>query len=404
MMKWGRKKPSMSPSPSRSTSISHAFPISWLSKLKQMGGISQHKHTKENRKGKGKLNPESGSSSPWPAASWKDGRFYCGDEDSYWRLSFGEDRLLQGEKSGVGLKSVRYDSDDELKLPFSSCENCNSIAMEMAGRGEIYKFSDMVSDGRKRRELPRNVEVSHEIVTPNRGAKERAVKELKIPRRKAVKIQAIESDHHHQQQSIASDLRKSRKSNVSTIEEDCVFEALTLKETNGQSKEKSREWQNLKDMKVKELGSKGERGRDSVYISRKPQRRTKQNGKVRAYSPRTAARVECKIKALEDMKKAKIKMMKKKTKGGEVEERTTFDSFAVVKCSFDPQQDFRDSMVQMITEKGIRQAEELEELLACYLTLNSDQYHDLIIKVFRQVWFELNQVYFVPDFQNAPGC
>ncbi|KAL2925588.1 Transcription repressor OFP5 [Bienertia sinuspersici] len=43
-------------------------------------------------------------------------------------------------------------------------------------------------------------------------------------------------------------------------------------------------------------------------------------------------------------------------------------SFAVVKSSRDPQQDFRDSMIEMIMEKRIRQPEELEELLACFLT------------------------------------
>ncbi|KAJ0082898.1 hypothetical protein Patl1_10432 [Pistacia atlantica] len=64
---------------------------------------------------------------------------------------------------------------------------------------------------------------------------------------------------------------------------------------------------------------------------------------------------------------------------------TDLESFAVVKTSFDPQKDFRDSMNEMIMEKKISQPEELEELLACYLTLNSDEYHDLIIKVFRQV-------------------
>ncbi|OAY62899.1 Transcription repressor OFP5 [Ananas comosus] len=66
------------------------------------------------------------------------------------------------------------------------------------------------------------------------------------------------------------------------------------------------------------------------------------------------------------------------------------ERFAVVKCSRDPQRDFRESMVEMIWEKGIERPEELERLLACYLTLNADEHHDVIVKVFRQVWFELN--------------
>jgi|UniRef100_A0A2N9FK56 uncharacterized protein (TIGR01568 family) len=68
------------------------------------------------------------------------------------------------------------------------------------------------------------------------------------------------------------------------------------------------------------------------------------------------------------------------------------DSFAVVKSSFDPQRDFRDSMVEMIVENNIRASKDLEDLLACYLSLNSDQYHDLIIKVFKQIWFDLTDI------------
>ncbi|KAG6530408.1 transcription repressor OFP1-like [Zingiber officinale] len=66
------------------------------------------------------------------------------------------------------------------------------------------------------------------------------------------------------------------------------------------------------------------------------------------------------------------------------------ERFAVVKCSCDPQRDFKESMVEMIWQKGIGRPEELESLLACYLSLNSDEHHDVIVKVFRQVWFELN--------------
>lgn len=65
------------------------------------------------------------------------------------------------------------------------------------------------------------------------------------------------------------------------------------------------------------------------------------------------------------------------------------ESFAMVKASFDPEKDFRDSMKEMIVENNIRASRELEELLACYLSLNSSQYHDLIIKAFEQIWFTL---------------
>ncbi|XP_074576255.1 transcription repressor OFP1-like [Curcuma longa] len=65
-------------------------------------------------------------------------------------------------------------------------------------------------------------------------------------------------------------------------------------------------------------------------------------------------------------------------------------AFAVVKASSDPQKDFRNSMMEMIVEHNIRASTDLEELLACYLSLNSDEYHDLIVKVFKQILFDLN--------------
>ncbi|XP_023518285.1 transcription repressor OFP1-like [Cucurbita pepo subsp. pepo] len=69
--------------------------------------------------------------------------------------------------------------------------------------------------------------------------------------------------------------------------------------------------------------------------------------------------------------------------------RSLSDSLAVMKSSYDPQKDFRESMVEMIVENNIRGSKDLEDLLACYLCLNADEYHDLIIKVFKQIWFDL---------------
>ncbi|XP_059306899.1 transcription repressor OFP1-like [Lycium ferocissimum] len=69
--------------------------------------------------------------------------------------------------------------------------------------------------------------------------------------------------------------------------------------------------------------------------------------------------------------------------------RSVGESFAVVKSSKDPQKDFMESMVEMIVENNIRTSKDLEELLASYLSLNSDQYHDLIIKAFKQIWFDI---------------
>ncbi|CAN6337301.1 unnamed protein product [Urochloa humidicola] len=65
------------------------------------------------------------------------------------------------------------------------------------------------------------------------------------------------------------------------------------------------------------------------------------------------------------------------------------ESFAVVKASADPRRDFRESMEEMIAEKGIRGAADLEDLLACYLALNAAEHHDLIVEVFEQIWASL---------------
>ncbi|KAG9455324.1 hypothetical protein H6P81_008228 [Aristolochia fimbriata] len=73
------------------------------------------------------------------------------------------------------------------------------------------------------------------------------------------------------------------------------------------------------------------------------------------------------------------------------------ESVAVVKESDDPLSDFRRSMLQMIVEKEIVGAEELAELVRRFLSLNSPQHHDLILRAFAQIW---NQVF--SRYQDAP--
>lgn len=68
------------------------------------------------------------------------------------------------------------------------------------------------------------------------------------------------------------------------------------------------------------------------------------------------------------------------------------DGFAVVKSSIDPISDFKESMVEMIVENNIRESKDLENLLACYLSLNSSEYHDLIVKAFEQIWYDMAQL------------
>ncbi|KAI4347126.1 hypothetical protein L6164_007969 [Bauhinia variegata] len=61
------------------------------------------------------------------------------------------------------------------------------------------------------------------------------------------------------------------------------------------------------------------------------------------------------------------------------------DTFAVVKRSSDPYNDFRTSMVEMILEKQIFAPSELENLLQCFLSLNSHHHHKVIVEVFTEI-------------------
>lgn len=64
-------------------------------------------------------------------------------------------------------------------------------------------------------------------------------------------------------------------------------------------------------------------------------------------------------------------------------------SYAMVKSSDDPRSDFLDSMAEMIDQNGIRDPSDLEDLLACYLSLNSVECHGIIIDAFEQIWTSL---------------
>ncbi|XP_030522201.1 transcription repressor OFP6-like [Rhodamnia argentea] len=59
---------------------------------------------------------------------------------------------------------------------------------------------------------------------------------------------------------------------------------------------------------------------------------------------------------------------------------------AVAKDSNDPYRDFRDSMLQMILEQEIYSRDGLQELLHCFLQLNSARYHAVIIRAFTAIW------------------
>ncbi|XP_068655534.1 transcription repressor OFP7-like [Aristolochia californica] len=62
------------------------------------------------------------------------------------------------------------------------------------------------------------------------------------------------------------------------------------------------------------------------------------------------------------------------------------ESFAVVKRSEDPYEDFRRSMLEMILEKQMFNADDLVQLLPCFLSLNAEVHHGAIVEAFSDIW------------------
>ncbi|XP_017979425.1 PREDICTED: transcription repressor OFP5 [Theobroma cacao] len=390
MMKWGRKKSSSSSYSSRLPSLSRVLPTAWLSTFKRMSINSEPKPAKDRQKGMSNAVP--GRSSKFAGGG---ARFYGGDGEAFWRLSFGEDSA-DGKTSKSLLRSAWYDSDDELDFAPSSCQSCGSNATRTKEKEETQKFSNMACDVKKMKEFRRDTQIlpdvnmyKEEKATVVKTPRSRTIteKDLKL---KKTNERAMEEKRVKRQNKSGEAQQKSAKSVGKNTLDPEPMRTIPMTER-----------ENLKlTEKLSKVKVKSDKQRKSLYMSGElPRRRMKQNNKVRVFSPRTASRVEiCKIKALEDMKKAKLKMKAAKQKT--ISRRTGLENFAMVKCSFDPEKDFRDSMVEMIMEKRISQPEELEELLACYLTLNSDAYHDLIIKVFQQVWLDLDQASSDTDLRN----
>jgi uncharacterized protein (TIGR01568 family) len=72
---------------------------------------------------------------------------------------------------------------------------------------------------------------------------------------------------------------------------------------------------------------------------------------------------------------------------------------ALVKSSYDPRQDFKESMKEMMRARNLETAAQIVGLLCCYLALNSAPNHRTIVDAFNEVWCELFRV--EPDRRNA---
>lgn len=413
---WGRKKPPSSHAPSKAPLISHVFPTSWISKFKQKINHSETKPRKA--KPKGLSNYPSMNSSKYAmgggtGSSSNGGKFYgFEDDEQFWRFSFKQDSSQEKNKSRDVLQSVWYDSDDEYEVSSSSFRKFRRNALIEDTQGQKLNAMKICTREKDKERFYRDKQVV--LRTPRR--KNAANLNLNKMGREGFVNKALESGRYSgKAETIASNRERYsyhvppielRNSRLKKIEEEAKY----FEESEEEIFEEkiSTLQQNLKELEIEKMKSKSEKQRKSLYITRELQRRrAKQcSNKVRTYSPRTASRLEvCKIKAIEDMKKEKLKMKKKEAKKTRMESTASLDdSFAVVKCSYDPQKDFRDSMIEMIVENKINQPEQLEELLACYLSLNSDEYHDLIIKVFRQLWFDIDQTCLITNSQNEQHC
>ncbi|CAN4099197.1 unnamed protein product [Withania somnifera] len=58
------------------------------------------------------------------------------------------------------------------------------------------------------------------------------------------------------------------------------------------------------------------------------------------------------------------------------------DSICVVKYSMDPLTDIRESIKEMVKNVGIKDWKEMEELVYCYIVLNSQEVHRFIEEAF----------------------
>ncbi|KAK8959535.1 hypothetical protein KSP40_PGU013244 [Platanthera guangdongensis] len=92
--------------------------------------------------------------------------------------------------------------------------------------------------------------------------------------------------------------------------------------------------------------------------------------------PAAGSGQQIKVRAIKSPKLGKKVMMRRQNK----RMKGLGKSFVVVKSSSDPEKDFRESMKEMIVENKLCSLKELEELLGCYLALNSTEYHHLIVK------------------------
>ncbi|MED6155095.1 hypothetical protein PIB30_002305 [Stylosanthes scabra] len=385
-MKWGGRKASSASSSSTSSSPSvpsnlHASPFSWFSKFKHMR-INSSSTTHANSKIKKPPKQTTSSTVSPPRYSCGNNNKYGGDDassSSLCRSSFGEH-----DEDNVIESSGKKNASREATL-------INNNIIKLKEKKEERKFVD---DRKVKMEMKDKEYENLRMRFEKKAQKVLQQQLFKLETEREESRKLIQEKHVHYSFPSSSESKKSSNSlRTSNNKNNIVEKKLMMnptEELNMNLKVKTRK--KKQQSSVVDVSS-----REIIHQRRK----SRNSPRVRIHSPRMSSpKVDqvCRIKAIEDMKKARLKMKKEReeivlqetllplTKGSSSSE----DRFAVIKCSLDPRQDFRDSMMEMIIEKRIRNPEEMEELLACYLTLNADEYHDLIIQVFRQVWFQMS--------------
>ncbi|CAH2078592.1 unnamed protein product [Thlaspi arvense] len=347
MMRWGRKKPVSSSSSSSSTGLSRAHPVSWFSKL-------------------------SGSSDLKPAKEKKQ------DEEASQNMSAKSSLSSTKRRNDVHESSTRFQRVSVEK------ENAAASSTDMESN---EKFEEIMSSVRKKvRDFQRETRgfLEAEVMDRDKGTvimtpRIQVNRDKQRFERRDQRL--LEQKPKRSEQDAEIKAKKSARSTGSSSREDSVIPCPTVTKP-------AHQWQKLKEIKLKEVKLKADQQRKSLYLRRELNRLgTKENSKVRVFSPRASEK--CRVKAIEDLKKAKLRAREHELVTEAADGGTENESFAVVKCSSDPQKDFRDSMIEMIMENGINHPEELKELLVCYLRLNTDEYHDMIINVFQQVHNDL---------------
>ncbi|XP_068655778.1 transcription repressor OFP4-like [Aristolochia californica] len=389
-------------------SFPRVFPVSWLSKLMQTSGKpppSQLEKTKQKTKCKSPSN----SSLPVcfrPSRLSENGSHIC----SISNLSFSPEIL--DKRTGRKVTGFVEPEEDYWRFSFRK----RSFELKGGGLGRAAERSDY----RKVGSGPVDVGESHALSTDfdflpemrrsgwEKKSKDSTIAESTRMDRRLLEEQFVQTaktkfdssilngksntkeDRHHLTLIASPACFSKSKEKPNFNEELHKFPPLNLKKPEHNRRAKSSSNPRNKTTEEDREGQKQRKEKGDGQRRKPKQRTTSTKGEL--FSPRTI----CRIRALEELKKRKKESESETEKQGR-----DFESFAVMKSSMDPQKDFRDSMVEMIAEKKIGRPEELESLLACYLSLNPSEFHNVIVKVFRQVWFDMNRDNFVSELE--PG-